>query len=121
MLKDYSTLILRIGLGIVFLWFGVTSILQPEIWSSLVPSLIPISGNTVIIIMAIFQVLMAILLIIGLFTRLASLLLAISMIPIIMSLGYNDIAVRDLGIFTALLSLSLSENKKLSLDSKFRD
>ena len=118
MLKDYGTLILRLGLGIVFLWFGITSLLEPQTWTSLVPTWSPISQTTSVTIMAIFQLIFSILLIIGLFTRLTAILLALSLIPIILSLGYNDVAIRDFGLFTATLSLAVSGSKKLSLDSK---
>jgi len=121
MLKDYSSLILRFGLGLTLFWFGITSILEPDMWSSLVPSFIPIQPTIVVVAMAIFQVLVAVFIILGAFTRLAALLMAISLIPIIISLGYNDIAVRDFAIFMAALSLAMSGSKKLSLDSKFRN
>ncbi|MEK6953113.1 MAG: DoxX family membrane protein [Nanoarchaeota archaeon] len=121
MLKDYSSLILRFGLGLTLFWFGITSILEPEVWSSLVPSFIPIQPTTTIFLLAIFQVIISIFIIIGLFTRIAALLMALSLIPIILSLGYNDVAVRDFAIFMAAISLAMSGSKKLSIDSKFRD
>ena len=121
MLKDYGSLILRLGLGTTLLWFGITSILEPNVWSSLVPSFSPIQPTNVVIMMAIFQMIIAIFIIIGSFTRLAALLMALSLIPIIISLGYNDVAVRDFAILMAAISLAMSGSKKLSLDSKFRD
>lgn len=121
MLKDYSSLILRLGLGITLFWFGITSILEPDVWSSLVPVFIPIQPTIVVMAMAIFQMVVAVFIILGAFTRLAAFLMALSLIPIIISLGYNDVAVRDFAIFLAALSLAISGSKKLSLDSRFRD
>jgi len=121
MLKDYSSLILRLGLGLTLLWFGITSILEPEVWSSLVPSFIPIQPITAVILLAIFQVIISILIILGLFTRLVALLMALSLIPIILSLGYNDVAIRDFAILMAAISLAMSGSNKLSLDSKFKN
>ena len=121
MLKDYSSLVLRLGLGLTLFWFGITSILEPEAWSSLVPSFIPIQPTIAVIMMAIFQMVVSIFIILGLFTRLTALLMALSLIPIILSLGYNDVAVRDFAIFMAAISLAISGGGKLSIDSKFRD
>ena len=125
----YTQLILRIGLGVVFFWFGVDKFLNPVFWASFVPqyinSILPISMNLFIYLQGIIEAIIGLFIIIGLFTRISSFLAAIILVVIIISLGFNDVTVRDFGllsiaiylIFTGAGSLSL-DNKKKKVESK---
>lgn len=59
---------------------------------------------------------MGALLIIGFYTRWAALFLALHLAGILLSLGYNAIAVRDFGLTLALFSLALQGAGHWSLD-----
>ena len=56
----------------------------------------------------------------GLFTRLSALLLTIHLLGIAVSLGYNDILIRDLGLSLATFTVFLNGADKWSLDNKIK-
>lgn len=138
--KKYSTDIIRIALSIVFLWFGINQIINPESFLGYVPQwLYPHSPQMMhehplqfmhnipslslhITIMAngIFETILGIFLILGWYTRIAAFLLALHLFGISFSLGYNDIAIRDFGLALATSSLILSGGGQFSFDSKLR-
>ena len=64
---------------------------------------------------AVFEIIFASLLALGIFTRIASLLLALHMIGIVVSLGYNAVAVRDFGLMIATFTVFLNGPDKLCL------
>jgi uncharacterized membrane protein YphA (DoxX/SURF4 family) len=53
-----------------------------------------------------------------LFTRFSSLLAAVSLVPIMIFLGYNEIMIRDLGLFFLALGIALLGAGEWSLDAK---
>ena len=138
--KKYSTDIIRVALSIVFLWFGINQIINPESFLGYVPQWLYPHGSQMmhehplqfmhnipshslhITIMAngIFETIFGILLVIGIFTRIAAFLLALHLFGIAFSLGYNDVAVRDFGLALATASLIFSGAGQLSLDNKLR-
>ena len=119
--KEYSPLVLRIGIGIVFLWFGLTNIFNPQTLIGYLPKFVqtlPIEPLSILLITGIFEVVFAIFLIIGLFTRLSSLLLFLHLVIVIIGIGYNDVAVRDFGLALATLAIFLHGPDKWCLDNR---
>ena len=119
--KEYSPLVLRIGIGIVFLWFGLTNIFNPQTLIGYLPKFVqtlPIEPLSILLITGIFEVVFAIFLIIGLFTRLSSLLLFLHLVIVIIGIGYNDVAVRDFGLALATLAIFLHGPAKWCLDNR---
>ncbi len=132
--------ILRIGLGLVFLWFGVFQLVNPSSFLGYVPSFlydhgkqvshehpfqfihdIPHPGaHFVIMFNGAFELIAALLLLGGLYTRIAASLLAIHLFFIITSLGYNDIAVRDFGLMISTIAIALHGPDKYCLDQRLR-
>ena len=108
----YAQLILRAGLSFVFLWFGLNQTLDQSMWVSLIPdsivSLTGLSAKTIVICNGVFEVVMAILLVLGIRVRVVALLLVLHMFTIIWDLGLNAIAVRDIGLMFALLSVAFA-------------
>lgn len=121
--KKFSPLVVRIGLSLVFLWFGSQQLLHTEAWTGLIPkSILSISGMSALSFVyfnGIFEIVFSILLILGLFTRLAALLLALHLLNIIFVVGYSDIAVRDFGLAMAGISIFLSGADAWCLDKIF--
>jgi len=138
--KKYSTDIVRIAVSLVYLWFGINQLINPELFLGYVPQwLYPhspqmmhehplqfmhnipnFSVHTIIMSNGVFETIFGIFLILGLFTRIAAFLLTLHLFGIAFSLGYNDIAVRDFGLAVATLSLVFSGAGEFSLDSKLR-
>jgi len=138
--KKYSTDIVRIALSIVFLWFGINQLVNPESFLGYVPQWIyphepqmmhehhfqfmhgipNVQVHAIIMSNGAFETVFGIFLILGLFTRIAAFLLAFHLFGIAFSLGYNDVAVRDFGLALATISLIFSGAGQLSLDNKLR-
>lgn len=137
--KKYSTDIVRIAVSLVFLWFGINQLIDPESFLGYVPQWIyqqepqmmmhgfmqfmqraPNFVYTIILLNGIFETIFGALLLIGYFTRIVAFLSALHLFGIAFSLGYNDIAIRDFGLALATLSLVFSGAGELSLDSQLR-
>lgn len=135
--KEYASILLRIGISLVFLWFGLNQLINPLSFLGYVPSWIyphsaeivhehafqslhslPLTPHIIIMGNGLLEVILGLLLIIGLFTRASSLLLSLHIFGIIIGLGYNDIAVRDFGLMLACLSIFLHGPDKWCLDRR---
>src|SRR3989338_6025712 len=98
----YSYLALRIGLAIVFFWFGGDKFFHPDYWlQAWVPSwavgfasYVGVSGTQFVYINGIFEVLIGVSLISGVFMRFFSLLGAIFLICIAAVSGVTEIIIR---------------------------
>jgi len=113
-------LVLRLGLGGVFLWFGTDKFIHTSIWQNYIPSWFPmlIPVSIFIILLGIVETVIALLLLAGFYTRTAATVAALMLIPIIISLGYNEISVRDFGLLMLAVSIAFLGAGHLSIDSK---
>lgn len=136
--KKYAPLVLRIGLALVFLWFGISQLVNTESFIGYIPSWISPHGAEIvhehplqllhdvpipsvhIIILAngILETVFGLFLLIGLWTRVSAAILALHLFGIAISLGYNDIMIRDLGLALATASIFLSGPDRWCLDSR---
>ncbi len=116
----YSPLLLRVGIAIVFLWFGFSQLTNPESWTRLMPgyvtAFLPFSVNTLIYINGIFEISFAILLLLGLYTRTVSLLLGLHLLHIVTIVGYGAIGARDFALALATLAIFLNGADEFCLD-----
>jgi uncharacterized membrane protein YphA (DoxX/SURF4 family) len=124
-MNNYSRLILRIGLGLVFLYFGLSQLINPERWTDLLPEFLTklslFKPETFILINGMFDILVGLCLLLGLFVRIISLLAFLHLISIsLFSLGLNPSGIRDLGLAISALSLFFTEEDKFSLDYKIK-
>ncbi|MBI2548210.1 DoxX family membrane protein [Candidatus Woesearchaeota archaeon] len=123
---SYAPMILRLGLSIVFLWFGITQLVNPESFLGYIPQWLyphpldmmhehplqmfhqlPLTPHLIIMGNGIIEIILGGMLLLGLLTRIVALLLMGHLLVIMLGLGYNDIAVRDFGLFIATLSVFL--------------
>ena len=137
--KNYSPVVLRIGISMVFLWFGITQIINPNSFLGYVPGWIfphplqmihehpfqlvhdfPITPHLLIMGNGIFETIFGTMLILGIFTRIASFLLGLHLLGIMVSLGYNDIAVRDFGLALSTFAIFLHGPDNWCFDKKLR-
>jgi uncharacterized membrane protein YphA (DoxX/SURF4 family) len=119
---EYSRIFTRIAISIVFLWFGINQIINPNNFMGYLPSFILLStyAKTFIYLNGIFELILGAFLILGLFTRITALILGINLIGIILGLGYNDIAVRDFGLMLITLAIFLGGKDKWCLENKIK-
>lgn len=120
--QEYAKLVLRAGIAFVFLWFGFTQLFDQSAWVSLIPkSILSITGMSAelfVIINAVFEICMAGLLVFGIKTRFVAALLALHMLAIVGDLGLSAIAIRDIGIVFALITIVLHGTDAYSLEQK---
>lgn len=120
-LSKYSPLLLRIGIAFVFFWFGISQLLSPLQWTGLLPAFtysLPVSQTTIIYLNGAFEVLFATLLLLGLYTRVASFLLGLHLLMISYNLGYGPTAIRDLALAIATFSIFLHGPDDFCLDRR---
>lgn len=117
--KIEATLILRLTMAFVFFYFGFAQLTDPSAWVSYLPSFIdmlPISATKFVLLNGWFEIVAATLLILGAYTRLVSLLLAIHLFGIAFSIGMTGTGVRGIGLAGATLALVFSGAGKMSVD-----
>lgn len=115
--RRYAPLTLRIGLSAVFLWFGVNQFVRPDYFLGYLPGWeFPVSATTVVVLNGVLDTTLGVLLLLGLFTRVAAAIATAHLLSIAVSLGYNDIAVRDVGLAIVALSLVLHGPDRYSID-----
>jgi uncharacterized membrane protein YphA (DoxX/SURF4 family) len=119
--RGVGTRLVRIAMALVFLWFGVSQVLDPASWLGYLPSwasVFPVSANTFILIAGISQSIIGFGLLLGLFTRWMAILGVLHLVPIILSVGYNEIMIRDLGLLLATISIVYHGPDRWCLDKK---
>ena len=104
--------ILRFGLSIVFLYFGISQILDQSKWIYLVSDkffnfyINEVLKSRLVFVNGIFDVIIALSLLSGIFLKIFSILGFIHLISItIFSLGFTPSGIRDLGLAFAVLAL----------------
>lgn len=108
-MRTPAILILRYGLGLTILWFGLNQLLDGANWVGWVPAWtasLGLAPASVVFLNGLFETVLAACLLFGFRVRVASALLFIHMLLIIMDIGLNEIGVRDFGLASALLALA---------------
>ena len=102
----HGSSILRFGLGVVFLSFAVLQVLDPVGFSTYLPSVLQTSqATTYIYLNAAIDAFLGITILFDLLSRIAPLLGSVHLLAIAVSIGFNDVGVRDFGLSMACLAL----------------
>lgn len=116
-------MLLRYGVAILFLWFGLNQLFSASAWLAWLPAWVeslPIEPLTFIYMNGLLETVLGVCLAAGLFTRFSALVLSLHLFGIAFSLGYNDIAVRDFSLALATLSVAFHGMDKWCYDHTFR-
>ena len=109
--KTYAPVVLRIGIALVFMWFGYHQLVNQAMWISLIPhwaiAITGMSAGTLVIANGVFEVLMSLLLIFGYRLRTVGILLSLHLLMIICDIGLSAIGVRDAGLLFATIAIAL--------------
>ncbi|TAL19180.1 hypothetical protein EPN90_04400 [Patescibacteria group bacterium] len=109
MMKKPSFHILRVGVGITFLWIGVLIFKEPEAWGGYLQpwaaGLLPIPLTQAMLGTAILDILIGALLLLDTYVWLAAAVGAIHLVIVLTVSGITDITVRDIAILTATVAL----------------
>lgn len=108
-LQRYSGSVLRWGMAAVVLWFSIQQFMHADQWTAYIPdsiiSLSHVSALTIVYLNAVFEMVFGTLLMLGIWTRLAALLLALHLFDIAWTVGYGQIGARDVGLAVATLAV----------------
>lgn len=124
-MSETGKILLRISMSLVFLWFGLNQLFDPNTFLGYLPSYaldfassMSIDPTLLIIGNGIFDTLFGLLLMSGIFVRIVALIIAIHIFSIGIGLGYNDVMIRDLGLTLATLSIYFNGRDKYCLKLK---
>ena len=118
-MKKYAPFILRLALSFVLLWFAYNQLTHTSMWIRLLPGWTNMFGlrpETLIHMNAWFEIIVGLALLVGFYTRLAGLLISLHIFHIAYVLGYGAVAVRDIGLALAALSIACAETGGFSVD-----
>ncbi len=109
----YSNLFLRLGIGAVFIWFGVDKFLNPQYWlSAWVPqgvlaiaSKISISGIDMVYISGVFELLVGASVLSNIFIKTFSVLGIVFLLTVLFTFGISEVLIRDVGLMGGFLAL----------------
>lgn len=123
-IREYAIPVLRGGTVLLFLWFGLSQILDPQAWVSWVPewptALTGLSPETIVFLNGAFETAFGALLLLGLWTRWVALLLALHLFIVAYEIGYNDIGIRDFSLAVATLALAMWGDDRFSVRNFFK-
>lgn len=114
----YSYLALRLGLAAVFLWFGIDKMFHPAYWlNAWVPERIVkilfefgLPGIQFIYLNGIFEILVGLSLITGVFTKFFSALAILFLISVLIFVGISEVTVRDFAMVGGFVAVVLWPN-----------
>lgn len=119
--KEIAPIILRIGIALVFLWFGSQQLLNTGMWLKLIPewilSMSGLAAATIVHFNGAFELVFGIALLIGFQSRIAATLLGLHLISITLDVGYGAVGVRDFGLCMATIALAFYGATRLSIDA----
>lgn len=120
-LEKYSPTVLRVGIALVIMWFGLEQIKDFEAWTGIIPewatSLTGLSALTLVKINAWTEVVLGLAHLTGFYTRASGLILTLHMALITFVVGYNPTGVRDLGITIGALASFMHGVSPISIDA----
>lgn len=99
--------LLRLGLGITFLWIGIDILRHPDAWIGYLPQNIPfgVSRELALQINGVVDAAIGVLFIINRFPRLTALVATGHLAGILIFYGVDAVTIRDVGLFGTALAL----------------
>lgn len=105
--SSYSGDILRIILGLVFIYFGWTSITTPDMWTSYVPTWTNVLGTAVLLVKVhgVVEIVLGLMLVLKIKVRMVAGILFLDLLHILTLLNFGPVWIRDMGLAGSMLSL----------------
>ncbi len=119
----YSKPVLRIVMSLVFLYFGYQQVTAPGNWTGFIPGFFlafGVSAEGLVMTNAFLELGLGTLMLLGLYTRIVSLILALHLFGIAFSIGFNPLGVRDFGLASATLVVFLNGADRFCLDFRLK-
>jgi uncharacterized membrane protein YphA (DoxX/SURF4 family) len=109
--SKYAPVVLRLGLALVFLWFGISQLRDADAWTGFVPAWVPalsgLGAETIVTLNGWFEVVAGAFLALGFWVRPVAALLFLHLAAIVVNLGPTELGVRDFGLACATLAVTL--------------
>ena len=121
-MKKYASVLLRVGMAVVVIWFGTSQLSGPSYWFGFLPSWtnsLPINQTQLVYLNGWFEISFGLCLLFGFYTRIVALFLALHLLEIMYSVGYSPIGVRDFGLTIVMFSIFLFGADDFSADNFF--
>lgn len=102
-------LLLRAGLAVIFLYAAISSFANPQDWVGYLPPILTdhVDGDTVLHIFSVYEIFLAVCLLIGLYVRYVALLCAATLAGIVFSnFSLFQITFRDIALIFSALALA---------------
>jgi uncharacterized membrane protein YphA (DoxX/SURF4 family) len=119
-MEKLAPVVLRVGMALVFFWFGTHQLQNPSMWISFIPKWLHVStavATKFVLMNGLFEIIGGILLVLGAYTRVVAFLLSLHLFGIAFSIGLNNIGARDLGLAVAAFAVGLLGGGKWSIDN----
>lgn len=123
LLEEWTPTVARLALGVVLLYFGVSELIRPSLWTGYVPA-IPSASSFAVGLVVVHGWLLSVLGVaigLGVATRVAAGLSALMLLEIVLSLtftgGFSDIVARDVGVLGLAVAVMGSTRQRLSLSA----
>jgi uncharacterized membrane protein YphA (DoxX/SURF4 family) len=118
---QWGTFVLRVGLAVLFLWFGFSQFLDQAAWISWVPewamNMTGLEAEMIVLLNGGFEIAFGVLLALGLYMRPAAALLGLHLVVLVFEIGPNSVGLRDFAIMMASFALALMPPDPYSLDA----
>jgi len=117
-MNKYASTVLRMGLGLAFLWIALLIWRDPVLWAGFLPiwlqDILPVSSGAFMQGVAVFDAVVGFFLVLNRFTRIVSALAALHLLGLVLTLGFNDIAARDFGLMAASVAVFFDASQSKS-------
>lgn len=113
--QNLPALLLRVGLAVVFVYAAVQSLMHPSEWVGYLPGFLidHMSAELLLKVTSIFELILAVWLVSGVYVRYAALLSAALLAGIVLTtLDLLIVSFRDIGLVFAALALAALPEKK---------
>ncbi len=120
--EQYGLSFLRIGMSLVFFYFGYKQVSSPENWVGFLPDAITTAMSTpeaFVIANGVFELIFGAMLLLGIFTLMSALLLGLHLVGITLEIGLTNTGVRDFGLAVATLAIAMLGPDRLCLEHKY--
>ncbi len=103
----YPHILMRVGLGLVFLWIGIDIVRTPDSWIVFLPQVLPfgLTRETALQLTGAFDIILGLLLISGRIPKLAALLAGLHLAGIVIANGVDAVTIRDVSLLATALAL----------------
>lgn len=109
--SELAKAVLRIGISLVFLTFGIWQLINPSSWIGYVPGYVYGFGISILLIVILngaLDLLIGLSLVSGVYLKFFSVIGILRMLIIAFSIGFNDVFVRDIGLAIALVAVCIN-------------